>query len=180
MYKKYKTTGIKGRVRHAEATKKIKNEYIYYPFYDTKNNSFIKRYRLWVKYKKACASYNVEPIGLKEFKSVILKINSRIPDIILDDVDGINIFGLKLSLYFVKTHSVKTRDIVHSMLYPIIKIRSAPKTKKIFRASDWILFADSSFLKKIKSKEITYLNKFEIIGKHGKENINYYDMFNDF
>ena len=67
----------------------IKNRYTYYPLYDVDKNSYIRRYRMWVKYRDKCITENKQFVSCKEYGKIINKIGERIQDNLLIDPDGV-------------------------------------------------------------------------------------------
>jgi len=154
---------------------KIKNRFTYYALYDTKKNSYIKRYRLWCKYRDKCIADGRKYVSCKDYAKIIRKIGDRIENVLIEDPNGVN-FG-----HFILKQSFKKK----TDLKPSVSLISNSKISGglnygcwKFRVSEPYYDKLSQLLKDKKISEFDYnVLDFKRLNKALEKQL---DIFNDF
>lgn len=103
----------------------IRNRFTYYPLYDVDKNSYIRRYRLWVKYRDKCIKEGRPFVSCKDYGKILNSMGEKIKEVLMTDPDGVSF----------KSFSLKT--VIRERYKPSIEIKSKLKKKITFSIKDW-------------------------------------------
>lgn len=187
--KKYQTSGVKIAMKKEDLEKNgiskmsIKNKYIYYPLYDTDRNSYMRRYRLWMRYREACKRDGRPYMDCTTFGKIIQEVNSRAIHYIVNDPAGVSFSKFNLTLEFKKikrsNENIKYRKYLQNgLLYPMVKLTSKLKKRKNFTISDYRFEASEKIKQMVKDANLDAGN-YEVVNNKTPEKFDYDDMFND-
>lgn len=146
----------------------IRNRFTYYPLYDVDKNSYIRRYRMWMKYREKCIDNNRPYVNVKQYGKILYKMSDQIKNILMTDPDGVLFSTFKLKI-------VIERNV------PTITVISRIKQKKgIFFANNWKLLTNRLFkdliIKNYKKNKLVNFQK----NKRPSKTKQILDLFNDF
>lgn len=160
--------------KRKEKVQHIKSKYVYYPFYDTENNSPINRYRLWTKYRDECVKNNFKYVSFKEYGKILHQLGDKIQNELLTNPDGVNFKGFKVKLNFYR------KDLMDLV---ILDFKPRYTKKDIINLKCWTLHRNEDLFKKSKKlKKEGVINDytFSIRQKQSKHILKDLNFFNDF
>ena len=160
-------------------SKHLKNKYTYYPLYDINKNSYIKRYRLWCKYRDKCIEKGKRYVSCKDYAKILNAVGRKVKKTIMEDPNGVNFRS------FVLKQAFKKSTINKQTLVPFIHLVKKNKRIEIMSFNSWEFVPVESYSKelddKIKNRIINEFN-YEVVYRKfvndsfGKQ----MDIFNDF
>jgi hypothetical protein len=153
----------------------VKNRFTYYPLYDTEKNSYIKRYRLWAKYRDKCIKDGRKYVSCKDYAKILKKIGDRIEDTLLEDPNGVNFGHFTLKQSFKKTGTLTPKiDLVNNSK----KSGGLKYNSWAFRVTDSYTDRLNKLIKDKKINEFDYnILEFKKIRRDFEKKL---DIFNDF
>ena len=92
----------------------VKNNFTYYPLYDIHKNSYIKRYRMWTKYRDECIKNGRKYVSCKDYAKILRKIGEKIEIHLLEDPNGVNLGSFTLKQSFKKSKNFAPKIILKS------------------------------------------------------------------
>lgn len=148
----------------------IKNRYTYYPLYDVDKNSYIRRYRLWLKYKEKCIKEGRPFVDVKQYGKILYAISNEIKNQLTIDQDGV-IFK-----------SFKIRVAIDYKKRPMLQIKSRSKKKNILSMKDWGIFPSRPFRDRLKSlyKNNKLIDFVKLKSRHYRTIADKLDIFDEF
>jgi len=180
---------ISKKDREAQGGKHIllRNPYTHFPLYDTDKNSFIKRYRLWMKYREN----SKKPLDVKFFGKVINTFMEKVRKKLIEDPDGIVFRKFKLKLDLVDQMRLKkTSRIAHqkkkkSVYGKFLIIRIVPRHKRVVGSTmdikRWFFLPNRTIIQRMQEKGVSFDDYKSIYApKNRNSNFDYYNMFDDF
>ena len=117
----------------------IRNRYTFYPLYDVDKNSYIRRYRLWLKYKGKCIKENRPFVDVKQYGKILYAISNEIKHQLSIDQDG------------VVFKAFKVRVATDYKKRPMLQVKNRQKKKGILSMKDWGIFPARTFKDKLKA-----------------------------
>lgn len=118
---------------------KFKNRFVHYPLYDTANNSYIHRYKMWAKYRDKCKTKGVKYIDCKNFAKVIRLIGKKIEETIMTDPEGVVFKHFKIRQEFYRVLGKK------NYLEPVMKYYTRSKKKNSLTLKSWKILPSDSY-----------------------------------
>ena len=155
--------------------------YTYFPLYDNKKNSYIRRYRLWMRYRDFCKKNCRRYVDVKTFGKIIEATQILAAHYLIIDPDGVKFKKFRLRLELAKTRNANSFFLVHKQYLPIVTLKTTNNVMKRLRINFWKLALSYD----MKLKIIKYMNEnpdkmfnYNVVGRYYKMVDD--NFFNDF
>lgn len=149
----------------------IRNRYTYFPLYDVDKNSYIRRYRLWVKYREKCKAEKRPFVDCKMYSKILAEINDSIQEELITNPDGVQFKNFSLQV------------VIQDRFLPTLYLKSKIKKKNTFNVKSWLIIAHKSLRTKInikmKQKKLLDFSKSKFILRR-YSTATKFDLFDDF
>ena len=148
----------------------IRNRYTFYPLYDVDKNSYIRRYRLWLKYKGKCIKENRPFVDVKQYGKILYAISNEIKHQLSIDQDG------------VVFKAFKVRVATDYKKRPMLQVKNRQKKKGILSMKDWGIFPARTFKDKLKAlyKQNKLIDFAKLKSRHYRIIADKLDIFDEF
>jgi hypothetical protein len=148
----------------------IRNRFTYYPLYDVDKNSYIRRYRLWLKYKGKCIKENRPFVDVKQYGKILYAISNEIKHQLSIDQDG------------VVFKAFKVRVATDYKKRPMLQVKNRQKKKGILSMKDWGIFPARTFKDKLKAlyKQNKLIDFAKLKSRHYRTIADKLDIFDEF
>ena len=148
----------------------IRNRYTFYPLYDVDKNSYIRRYRLWLKYKQKAIEDGRPFVDVKQYGKILHAMSKEIKEQLILDEDGVMFKSFRLKIVIASTKNI------------IVQIRSRLKKRGMLSINDWGVLPNRLYkdrLKKLyKQNKLVDFAKFKI--RHFRTIADKLDIFDEF
>jgi hypothetical protein len=111
----------------------IRNRFTYYPLYDVDKNSYIRRYRLWLRYKEKCIKEGRPFVDVKQYGKILNAMSKEIKEQLILDQDGVVFKDFVLKI------------IISSKKNFILQIKGKLRKKGISSLNNWGILLNRLF-----------------------------------
>lgn len=147
----------------------IRSRYTFFPLYDVEKNSYIRRYRLWAKYRDKCIEENRAYVDCKQYSKILMAMATEIRKQLLIDPDGVSFTHFKLKVLIKRRREA------------VLILKHLSKKKGNFKPKNWSIRTNRTLKEQIeKAYKENKLSSFSRFAWERRNIATKFDIFDDF